>query len=107
MKYLAGFLCALALATSACAESILGGLEEFSATLNQLNDDVLRRHLSFENQMRLYRREEAAKVREFSVVSGVSESVIRKMRRDGATWNQIAAKYGVNLDSLPLPPAGE
>lgn len=86
------------------AESILGGLEELSHALNRLNDDILNRHESFNERMRLYRLREEARVREMSMATGVSENVIRNMRRDGATWRQIAAKYGVNLYDLPQPP---
>ena len=87
------------------AESILGGLEELSHALNRLNDEILDRHESFNERMRLYRLREEARVREMSIATGVSENLIRNMRRDGATWGQIAAKYGVNLYDLPQPPA--
>lgn len=88
-------------------DSVLGGLENLGQTLNQANDNLLGRQpntQSFEDQMRAYRQAEEAKVQELSTVTGVKPEVIREMRANGMTWEEIAAKYGVNLNELPVPP---
>lgn len=86
-------------------ESIGQGLENLGQQLNRANDAFLGNgnNNSYEAQMRQYRQLEAAKVREMAEVTGVSQDEIRKLRSEGMTWEQIANKYGVNLDNLPAP----
>lgn len=101
---LAVFLCA----SAPRAESILGALDAIGEEANRLNDsflDSLSGKGGFEEQMASYRRREANRVREFAQASGVSPDVIRNMRLEGATWERIAAKYNVDLNSLPNPAA--
>ena len=89
-------------------DSVLGGLENLGDTLNEANSSLLGENPnppSYEAQMRAYRRAEAARVQEISAVSGVAPEVIREMRANGMTWQQIADKYNIDLQSLPLPPA--
>lgn len=89
-------------------ESIEGGLDNLGQTLNNANNAILGRpqpdSFSYEQQMRAYREAENARVNEIATVSGVDPNVIRQLRGDGMTWEQIAEKYNVNLSSLPLPP---
>lgn len=88
-------------------DSVLGGLENLGQTLNEANSSLLGDQPnppSFEAQMRAYRQQEEAKVQEMATVTGVKPEVIRDMRASGMTWEQIASKYGVNLNTLPLPP---
>ncbi len=56
---------------------------------------------NYEGQMAAYRRAEARRIQEISEASGVEPGIIRKDREEGATWEQIAQKYGVNLANLP------
>lgn len=86
-------------------ESIGQGLENLGQTLNRANDSFLGNgnDNSYEAQMRQYRQLEAAKAQEMSEVTGVSQDEIRKLRSEGMTWEQIANKYGVDLDNLPAP----
>lgn len=85
--------------------SIGQGLENLGQQLNRANDAFLGNgnNNSYEAQMRQYRQLEAAKVREMSEATGVSQDYIRKLRSDGMTWEEIANQYGVNLDNLPAP----
>lgn len=88
-------------------DSVLGGLENLGQTLNRANDSLLGEQPNapaFEAQMRAYRQAEEAKVQELATVTGVKPEVIRELRANGMTWEQIAEKYGVNLNTLPLPP---
>lgn len=87
------------------AESILGGLENINEGLNNLNTSILD-SLDGNNaqaQIARYRKLEAARVHEMAEVTGVDPDVIRKMRQEGATWEQIAAHYNINLENLPAP----
>lgn len=107
IKYIAPAALALGLACQpALAESILGGLEELGEGLNEANSYILNGFHSpstFAEQMRRYRQLEYERTLELSAVSGVSPEVIRQMRRNGATWSQIAEKYDINLATLPSP----
>lgn len=90
-------------------DSIGKGLENLGQQLNRANDSFLnavdgqKNNGSYESQMRQYRQMEAARVNEMADVTGVSPDYIRQLRSDGMTWEQIANKYRVNLDSLPAP----
>ena len=89
-------------------DSIGQGLENLGQQLNRANDSFLnsldgQKGPSYEEQMRQYRRLEEARVNELADVTGLSSDTIRQMRSEGMTWEQIADKYGINLDSLPAP----
>lgn len=113
-----GLTAALALAAAIIpcgaprAESISQILEGIGQTANSLNSDILDRiggaqpAQGYQAEIARYKRLEAARVREMSAVTGVSPQVIRELRQQGQTWEQIAGKYGVNLDNLPSPEAG-
>ena len=91
-------------------DSVLGGMENLGNTLNEANSAILGENPeppSYEAQMRAYRHAEAARVQEIATVSGVEPQVIREMRASGMTWEQIAAKYNIDLQTLPLPPGGQ
>lgn len=89
-------------------DSVLNGLDNLSDTLNQANSSLFGANpannpQSYEEQMRAYRQTEAARVREMATVTGVNPDVIQEMRWNGMTWEQIADKYNVNLQDLPVP----
>lgn len=90
-------------------DSIGQGLKNLGQQLNRANESFLNEvggqnnNGSYESQMRLYRQMEAARVNELAEATGVSPDYIRQLRADGMTWEQIADKYGVNMDSLPAP----
>lgn len=89
-------------------DSIGQGLDNLGQQLNRANDSFLnnfdgQKGQSYEAQMRQYRRLEEARVSELADVTGVSSDTIRQMRSEGMTWEQIADKYGINLDTLPPP----
>lgn len=97
-------------AVESFGDSIGQGLENLGQQLNQANRSFLNsvdgnnaNPQGYEAQMRAYRQMEAARVKEMATVTGVSQDYIRQLREDGATWEQIASQYGVNLDSLPAP----
>lgn len=97
-------------AVESFGDSIGQGLENLGQQLNRANSSFLNsvdgnnaNPQGYEAQMRAYRQLEAARVKEMSAVTGVSQDYIRQLREDGATWEQIASQYGVNLDSLPAP----
>lgn len=90
-------------------DSIGQGLDNLGQQLNRANSSFLNaidgqnNNGNYEAQMRQYRRMEAARVNELAEATGVSPDVIRKLRADGMTWEEIANRYGINLDSLPPP----
>lgn len=89
-------------------ESIGQGLENLGEQLNRANESFFNSAgrpdaSGYEAQMRQYRQLEAARVNGLAEMTGVSPDVIRKLRSDGLTWQQIADKYGVSLESLPPP----
>lgn len=89
--------------------SIGEGLENLGQQLNRANNSFLNaidgrnNANSYEAQMRQYRQMETARINELAQVTGVSPDHIQELRSNGMTWEQIADKYGVNLDSLPSP----
>lgn len=106
---------ALAAAIMPCgalrAESISQILEGIGQTANSLNSEFLDRigggqaNEGYQADIARYKRLEAARVREMAAVTGVDPQVIRELRQQGMTWEQIASRYNVNLDSLPAPQA--
>lgn len=97
-------------AVESFGDSIGQGLENLGEQLNRANSSFLNsvdgnnaKPQGYEAQMRAYRQLENARVKEMATVTGVSQDYIRQLREDGATWEQIANQYGVNLDSLPAP----
>ncbi len=103
--YAAGLvLCAsLFMCTASHGESIMGALDEIGNAANEANSAILNSlgKNNYEGQMAAYRRAEARRIQEISEASGVEPGIIRKDREEGATWEQIAQKYGVNLANLP------
>ena len=101
----------LFLLVSPCrAESILGGLETLGEALNHLNSAILDRldgkengEESYTERMRRYELLESARVHEISEATGVDPEVIKNLRANGATWQDIADMYNVNLENLPDP----
>lgn len=92
------------------AESILGGLETLGESLNHLNSAILDRlnggqggEENYNERMRRYELLESARVNEMSEATGVDPEVIRSLRANGATWQDIADMYNVNLANLPDP----
>ncbi|MDE5832724.1 MAG: hypothetical protein K2H64_07050 [Desulfovibrio sp.] len=108
MKIIALIPLVLLLAAPCRAESILGGLETLGESLNRLNSDILDRlngdtGSDYQEQIRRYQMLEAARVHEMSEVTGVDPDVIRRLRAEGSTWQDIADMYDVNLENLPDP----
>lgn len=103
-----GIICA----APARPESILGALENIGDAANQANEAFLNSlngsdKESYEQQMAIYRRNENARIDELSAATGVSPDELQSMRAAGATWEEIASKYGINLNALPPPPVSE
>lgn len=86
------------------AESVLGMLEGIGSAANAINREILGEpEESYASQIQALRQLEAARVREMAAVTGVNPDILRQMRANGDTWQQIADKYNVNLSSLPAP----
>lgn len=86
-------------------ESILGGMEELGHALNEANAYILHKidPPTYAEMMRRYRQLEYERVLEFSAVSGVAPEVIRQMRKNGDTWQEIGDRYDINVNTLPQP----
>lgn len=86
-------------------DSIGQGLDNLGQELNNVNSAITGNPApqSYEAQIRQWRQLEAAKVKEFSEVTGVGQEHLRELRAEGMTWEQIAQKYNVNLNELPAP----
>lgn len=88
---------------TAGAGSAMNILDNLNRTANSLNSELLNSFDGSSNQdpLTAYRQKEVQKVRQFSEASGVGPNIIREQRRAGATWEQLAQKYGISLNGLP------
>lgn len=91
-------------------ESVMQVLEGIGEAANSLNQEASNffegRNSSSGNYaqaMARVRKLEAIRVHELAEAAGVDPEIIRKLRQNGETWEQIAATYNVDLASLPNP----